>query len=309
MIRDGSASEAEALTIRGLAEAGLEEVGPARRDLERAWQLQPNAAAARVLAAIYLSACENERGFQMLMNAARIEPEDFRPWYAMGELVHLRLRHYEPAIAAFQQALKRHPGHLESRIGLIDALVKSHRPADAEPILSGVLAERPGDPRVAALAAEVALELGRDQDAARFLQRSLAIAPDHREALILQARLQLRLGHPRDALAAAERACALEPNDSIALGLLGSIQAALGLKNQAARTQISATWSRSEVNGSSGCSRRSWRIPPTRSRGGASARRPPKPVRRTSPSRATRRPWPSLPTVCRRARASAPSES
>jgi tetratricopeptide (TPR) repeat protein len=155
----------------------------------------------------------------------------------MGELVHLRLRRYEPAIAAFQEALKRLPGHLQSRIGLVEALVRIHRPADAEPILDGVLRERPDDPRVATLAAEIALELGRDQDAARILERSLSIDPDHREALILKARLQLRQGHPRESLAAAERACSLEPNDMAALGLLSSIQQTLGLKEQAARTQ------------------------------------------------------------------------
>jgi tetratricopeptide (TPR) repeat protein len=236
-IRSGSPSEAEALTIRGLAEASLEEVGPARRDLERAWELRPNAAAARVLAAIYLSALETERGFQMLLSASRIEPDDYRPWYAMGELVHLRLRRYEQAIAAFREALKRRPDHLESRIGLADALIQFHRPQEAEPILKGVLQERPHDPRVAVRAAEVALELGRDEEAAGFIERARSIDPDHREALILEARLQLRRGRPREALAAAERACSLEPNDAAALGLLGSIQAALGLKEQSDRTR------------------------------------------------------------------------
>jgi tetratricopeptide (TPR) repeat protein len=236
-IQRGSPAEAEALTIRGLAEASLEEVGPARRDLERAWELQPNAAAARVLAAIYLSALETERGFQMLLSASRIDPDDFRPWYAMGELVHLRLRRYEQAIAAFREALKRRPDHLESRIGLAEALIKFHRPKEAEPILKGVLQERPDDPRVAVRAAEVALELGRDDEAAGFLGRALSIDPDHREALILEARLQLRRGRPREAMAAAERACALEPNDAAGLGLLGSIQAALGQKEQADRTR------------------------------------------------------------------------
>ncbi len=236
-IRGGRPAEAEALTIRGLAEASLEEVAPARRDLERAWELRPNAAAARVLAAIYLSALETERGFQMLLSASRIDPDDYRPWYAMGELVHLRLRRYEQAIAAFREALKRRPGHLESRIGLAEALIKFHRPQEAEPILKSVLEERPDDPRVAVRAAEVALELGRDEEASGFLERSLAIDPDHREALILRARLQLRQGRPREALAAAERACSLGPNDAAALGLLGSIQAALGQREQADRTR------------------------------------------------------------------------
>jgi tetratricopeptide (TPR) repeat protein len=235
-IGEGSPFEAEALTICGLAEANLEEVGPARRDLERAWQLQPNAAAARVLAAIYLSAFENERGLQMLLNASRLDIQDFRPWYAMGELVYLRLRRYELAIDAFQEALNRSPGHVESRIGLADALVRSHRPEEAEPILKGLMPERPDDPRVLALAAEVILDLGRDEDSGRLLERSLAIDPDRRETLVLHARLQLRQGHAREALPEAERACALEPNDLSALSLLGSIQAALGLKDESART-------------------------------------------------------------------------
>ncbi len=236
LVGQGSSSEAEALTIRGLAEANLEEVGPARRDLERAWQLQPNAAAARVLAAIYLSAYENERGLQMLLNASRLNPNDFRPWYAMGELVYLRLRRYELAIDAFQKAIDRQPGHVESRIGLADALVKLHRSEEAEPILKGVLKERADDPRALTLAAETALDLGPDEDPDRLLERSLSIDPNRRDTLVLHARVQLRRGHAREALSEAERACTLEPNDLAAISLLSSIQAALGMKDQAART-------------------------------------------------------------------------
>ena len=235
-IREGSPNEAEALTIRGLAEAELEEVGPARLSLERAWQLRPNPTAARVLAAIYLSAYENERGLQMLLNASRLDPSDFRPWYAMGELVYLRLRRYERAIEAFHEALKRRPGHVESQIGLADALLKVHRPEEAEPVLNGVLPARPDDTKVLRLAAELALELGREQDAERHLDRTLALDPDHREALLLHARLQVHRGHPPEALAEAQRAAALEPNDVAALNLLSSIQSTLGLKDQAART-------------------------------------------------------------------------
>jgi tetratricopeptide (TPR) repeat protein len=235
-IREGSPSEAEALTIRGLAEAGLEEVAAARRDLERAWSLQPNAAAGRVLAAIYLSANENDRGHQMLLNASRIDPADFRPWYAMGELVFLRLRRYEKAIDAFQQALQRNPRHPESRVGLSEALVRLHRLRDAEPIVNDLLAERRDDPRLLTLAAEIAVELGRIPDAVGFLDRTLAIDPDRRDALVLQARLHLRQGHPREALSAAERASALDPSDVAALGLLSSIQATMGRKQDAART-------------------------------------------------------------------------
>ena len=236
LIRSGSSSEAEALTIRGLAEANLEEIGPARRNLERAWQLQPNAAAARVLAAIYLSAYENERGLQMLINASRLAPEDFRPWYAMGELVYLRLRRYDQAINAFQEALKRLPGHLDSRVGLAHSLVRMHRSEEAERILKAVLEERSNDPRVLTLTAEISLDLGRGEDPGQLLERALLIDPNRVDAIVLHARVQLRRGHSREALAEVERACSLETNDLAALTLLSSIQASLGMKDQAART-------------------------------------------------------------------------
>jgi len=236
MIKEGSPNEAEALTIRGLAHAALEEVGPARQDLERSWRIRPTPMAAKVLAAIYLSAYEHERGFQMLQHASQLDPGDFQPWYAMGAVVHLRLRRYQEAIGAFQEALKRLPNHLESRIGLVDALVKSHRPEEAEPVLQGVLRERPDDPRVLILAAELAQEMGRDPDAAHLLDRALARDPDRPEALLLHARLQVRRGHPQDALTEAARAAAVSPNDLAALNLLASIQSTLGLKDQAAQT-------------------------------------------------------------------------
>jgi cytochrome c-type biogenesis protein CcmH/NrfG len=219
-----------------LAHAALEEVTPAQQELERAWRLRPTPIVAKVLAAIYLSAYEHERGLQMLKHASQLDPADFQPWFAMGEAVYLRLRRYDEAIKAFQEALQRRPGHVDSRIGLADALLESHRPDEAERALAGVLTERPDEPRVLTLAAELAWESGRDQDAGRYLERVLSLDPDHRDALILHARLRFRRGEARQAESEVERVCLLDPNDVAALNFLGSIQTTLGQKEQAART-------------------------------------------------------------------------
>ena len=235
-VRDDAPEAAEALTIRGMAWASLEEVGPARQALERAWRLRPNAMAAKVLAAIYLASNETDRGLRMLQAAARLVPDDFRPWYAMGESVHMQRRKYEDAIVAFRESLKRLPDHLESRVGLIDALIKAHRGEEAEPLLQILFGERPDDPKVLVLASALALEGGRDDEAERYFQRIFAVGPDHREALLLQAHAQFRKHRPSQALPGALKALAIAPNDLEALNLLGSIQSALGMKEEAAAT-------------------------------------------------------------------------
>ena len=159
-IPEESPDGADALTIKGLAFASLEAVGPARQVLERAWRRRPDAMAAKVLAAIYLAANETDRGLRMLQAAAQIVPDDFRPWYAMGESVHMRRRKFDDAVLAFRESLKRLPDHLESRIGLIDALIKAHRLEEAAPLVATISRERPDDPEVLILAARLAHRFG-----------------------------------------------------------------------------------------------------------------------------------------------------
>jgi len=132
--------------------------------------------------------------------------------------------------------LKRRPTHLESRIGLIQALVEGHHPEEADPLLNSMLRERPDDPKILILAVRLAEEMGRQQDAERFLERALFQDPDHREGLLLRARALFGKGRTREALRDAERALALGPMDLGALHLVGLIQSALGLKERAAQT-------------------------------------------------------------------------
>ena len=224
------------MTIRGLALASLEEVGPARVALERSWKLRPNAMAAKVLAAIYFGANENDRGLQMLHTAALLVPDDFRPWYAMADCVFMRRRSYLEAATAFRESLKRSPDHLESRIGLLACWSGPTSLDQAEELLRSLLRDRPDDPGVLIHAAALAFESDRHQDAARYLEQVLTIDPDHREALLLRARVHLGKQQPREALLAAERVLTRAPSDLEALNLLASIQTALGLKDQAALT-------------------------------------------------------------------------
>jgi len=80
-----AAGAAGALTIKGMALAALDQPEDARPLLEQSLKLDPaQPMAAKVLAAIYFNAHELDRGFQMLDRAARLDPKDFRPWFATG---------------------------------------------------------------------------------------------------------------------------------------------------------------------------------------------------------------------------------
>jgi tetratricopeptide (TPR) repeat protein len=154
----------------------------------------------------------------------------------MGQAVYLRLRRFDLAADAFRQALKRKPDHIDSRLGLSEALLRAHRAQEADTELSEVLPKRPGDPRVLVLAAEIMLELGRLEDADTYIKSTLRIDPNRREALVLHARQLLHRGLRMEALAEADRACTLDPYDHAGLILLSSIQSSLGLDEKADET-------------------------------------------------------------------------
>lgn len=234
-IRAGDAEEGRAWTIRGLALASLNQLEDSRRALERGWKLTPDPMAAKVLAALYLTASEPARALQMLHAAAEMNPADFRPWYAMGD-THLRLDRPQEAAQAFREALKRLPDNDESRIGLIDALLRSSQPAEAAPLLEDLLRTHGDDPQLLLLAAHHARETGHADTAARFVDRTLAQDPENPRALLLRAQLLHRAGKLKNALADAEHAVALDPNNPAALHELALLEAASGLTDRAAAT-------------------------------------------------------------------------
>jgi tetratricopeptide (TPR) repeat protein len=235
-IEPGDPEEPEAWAIRGMAHAALEDVASCRTDLERAWRLRRDPMTAKVLAAVYLAANESDRGLALLEAAAQIDPADFRPWYAMGDSVFRQLGRNEEAVLAFGEALRRRPSHIESRVGLIDVLLKLQKTEQAQPLLEGLRRERPLDPEVLVLAARLALAMGKQDEALRDLDQSLSLQPDLRQALALRAQSHFRARRTDKALIDVERALALDPNDLAALNLLASIQTSLGKSDQATAT-------------------------------------------------------------------------
>jgi tetratricopeptide (TPR) repeat protein len=229
--------EANLLTVKGMAFAALDRPELVRPILERSMRLNPKQAmAAKVLAAVYFTGEEAERGFALLEQAARIDPTDFRPWFGAGDIL-LRYQNLpDEAARAFREALRRKPDHYESRLGLLDAFLALGSTSEASPILEAILADRPDDPKVLRLAARHAYLMGRPEEMNRYIEQALALDPDVPESLNLRAHyLQLK-GRPGEALPFAERAVELAPGNLAALSLLARLEGELGLKERSQAT-------------------------------------------------------------------------
>ena len=183
--------------------------------------------AAKVLAAIAFSRGEEQRGLEHLARAATLDPGDFRPLYAIGE-VHLRTGRMDAAIRAFEAAPVRKTNHEESRIGLLAASLASRAPEQSSALVRGLLRDVPRNPRVQVLAARHALVLGDAGAALEYAGRAIELNPDFVEAIVLRARLLYMTGATKPALAEATRAVQRDPRNPQALAILAQLQAALG---------------------------------------------------------------------------------
>lgn len=238
-VPDRGVWEPDLLTIKGLALAALNRPETVRPVLERSLKLDPNQPmAAKVLAAVYFSSNETERGFAMLERAVRLEPDDFRPWFATGEMV---LKFHLPpsdAVRAYKQALRLSPEHVESRTGLIDALLSMGSTAEATPLLEAAIREQPDDPRILGLAARHAHLLGRPEEMDRFAEQTLHHDPNNVEARVLRAQYLYRAGRLSEALSQAEEAVKVAADDVSALNLLAQIEGSLGMKDRSVATAL-----------------------------------------------------------------------
>lgn len=99
----------------------------------------------------------------------------------LGNILSLRGKH-QPAIAAFERALRSHPDHFNARLGLANTLRQVHRLSDAVAILEQALHSAPADPvshaaLLATLAASV-LWIGDAERAWTIISDAISRFPD-----------------------------------------------------------------------------------------------------------------------------------
>ena len=233
--RDGPEA-GEAATISGMALAMKGRFGLARRTLIRALQLRPGQPLAhKALGSIYLSESDPGRGIAHLRVAARLVPGDPGPWLAIGKAYHTTGDEARAA-EAYREALDRDRNLQDARIGLIHALLETHRPDEAVPWLDRARQATPRSPAVLALAARHASDAGSSDEATGLATLALQLDPGRLDARLLRARLALVAGKAEAALADLEWAVALDPEDASSLQLLARVEALRGLTGRSEAT-------------------------------------------------------------------------
>jgi tetratricopeptide (TPR) repeat protein len=249
-IRDAGPGAPEGLTLAAKALLLRGNIAPARRVLERSLQMkldQPEAA--KMLAAIYLAAGDGQRAVHLLQEAARLEPADFRPWYALGKVYH-DLGKLDESVAAYAEALRRKPPAAEAReshIGRIRALLDDNQAEEAAVDLAVVRNQTPDDPQVLALAARQARDRGLPDEASNLARRALTIESTNFDALLVRARVRALSHQSELAIGDLEKAILVKPGDRAALQLLAQVQMSTGRTEEARATQVRANRARDRI--------------------------------------------------------------
>lgn len=235
-IRDEAPGAAEGLTLAAQALLTQGQIALARRTLEHSLTIQPEQAdAAKMLAAIYLASGDGRRGLDLLERAARLDPDDFRPWFAMGR-VRMDLGEFAESANAYTEALRREPPEAEARearIGRVRALLDANRDAEAQDALAEARALLPDDPELLGLAARHANRRGDSAEARALADRALAVDPDNFDARLTRGTENHFAGRLDDAVADLEHALRINPNHLGALQLLIQVHFRQGHAEQA----------------------------------------------------------------------------
>jgi tetratricopeptide (TPR) repeat protein len=145
------------------------------------------------------------------------------------------------AAAQYREALRVQPRYHVARGGLIDALRRLDRGAEAEAECRAGLALEPGALRYTYELARLLVARGAHDEGVELLERVHAGAPEWRDAAVAlasawndRAVAERRRGHAREAEAFFRRALQVDPASAVAHSNLGAVLAARGAEGEAA---------------------------------------------------------------------------
>lgn len=216
---DDAKTSAIALAYQGLAEISSGNLSEGRELFQRALELTPEAARARIgLASIAFADSDLSRAEQLSIQALNSDPNLYEGWLFRAHL----LRHQqqlEESLAAYQRAIELRPGSLNAFIGEINLLLDVGRVEQAgERLREGVDKEQTNHPVLLFLWARYHFQSGDKEAALKVAERSLKFG-DHTPNHLLLGRLKLEQGELTQAAKHLEQVAATNP-DKIQVALL-----------------------------------------------------------------------------------------
>ena len=165
---------------------------------------------------------------------AKQNPAFVQPWLSLAE-VHVKEKKYALAAAAFEQALKLAPDHIEALRGLGDVALLEEQHDAAASRYERILAVEPGDAGAMTKLGVLKMRAQRPDEAIALFRRAVEREPQNGEALLYLAGALASTGKPAEALPFFERALAVGPRSSMALNGLALTKLALGDRAGAAK--------------------------------------------------------------------------
>ncbi|MFD9946233.1 tetratricopeptide repeat protein [Nonomuraea sp. NPDC059023] len=222
-----------AIGSRGQLYYTLQRLEEARKDLERAIEIDPELSWARgTLAEVYRMTGELD---DAIAHATRAIPQsdDSRWLLSVRGAAKFAQGHYAEAEADLREAAElRHPAEPVDLLALVmlrNTLQRLGRAEEAVRLLrghamTGTVVSREADPQVVVHYSEALQYDGRLDEAREVLHQAVRVWPDDPEIHSAQAWLEAATGRYEAALEAAGRAVELAPGNAERLYVLGSIQ-------------------------------------------------------------------------------------
>jgi tetratricopeptide (TPR) repeat protein len=200
------------LTLAGQALYQLGQQFEAITPLTRAVAADDKAVDAhRWLASCYYDLGAIHQALSHLEIIAQLAPQDARPHRLIG-LMHKDFEHYDEAIAAYRESLRRNPTQAAAadiQFEMAECQVKQRKYVEA----LETLAKCSDTPPTWVLSAECRHATGQQEQATELVDRALAKAPDALAPLLLAATFDLEGDRVPQAVERLEKAVAKHPRD------------------------------------------------------------------------------------------------
>ena len=185
---------AELLATRGDAYLSLNQSGKAKESFEKALTARPGLTSALVgMARVAMASKDTEAASRFMEQATSANPKDATAWFFEGALMR-ELGKTDQALAAFSEAIKLKPDHINARIERTSMEIAAGKFDLAEADLDAARKLAPNSLPVLYSQAVLDFTQGKHAAAHESLLKVLSGAPDYMPAILLSGAVEIHLG-------------------------------------------------------------------------------------------------------------------